>query len=121
MSDKPAVSDSVHHDRFDYSAITARPPLRWPNGARVAVWVIPNIEHFRFDPFAERFASDFHLIDGLRSKPRNGRGFAETDAPVCIFKSNDHAFPFTPRSMRGAHNRSKRQAVTTKLKTVAHE
>jgi peptidoglycan/xylan/chitin deacetylase (PgdA/CDA1 family) len=26
-----------------------RPPLRWPNGARVAVWVIPNVEHFRFD------------------------------------------------------------------------
>jgi peptidoglycan/xylan/chitin deacetylase (PgdA/CDA1 family) len=23
--------------------------LRWPNGARVAVWVIPNIEHFLFD------------------------------------------------------------------------
>lgn len=49
MSDKPAVSNPVHHDRFDYSAIATRPPLRWPNGARVAVWVIPNIEHFRFD------------------------------------------------------------------------
>ena len=29
------------HDRFPYSAIVDRPPLRWPNGARVAVWVIP--------------------------------------------------------------------------------
>ncbi len=38
-----------HHDRFPYSAIVDRPPLRWPNGARVAVWVIPNIEHFLFD------------------------------------------------------------------------
>jgi allantoinase len=37
------------HDRFPYSAIVDRPPLRWPNGARVAVWVIPNIEHFLFD------------------------------------------------------------------------
>jgi peptidoglycan/xylan/chitin deacetylase (PgdA/CDA1 family) len=37
------------HGRFDYSAIVDRPPLRWPNGARVAVWVIPNIEHFLFD------------------------------------------------------------------------
>ena len=37
------------HDRYDYSAIVDRPPLRWPNGARVAVWVIPNIEHFLFD------------------------------------------------------------------------
>lgn len=37
------------HGRFPYSAIVDRPPLRWPNGARVAVWVIPNIEHFLFD------------------------------------------------------------------------
>ena len=29
--------------------IVDRPPLRWPNGARVALWVIPNIEHFLFD------------------------------------------------------------------------
>ena len=39
----------VRHGRFDYSPIVDRPPLRWPNGARVAVWVIPNIEHFLFD------------------------------------------------------------------------
>jgi allantoinase len=37
------------HGRFAYSAIVDRPPLRWPNGARVALWVIPNIEHFLFD------------------------------------------------------------------------
>jgi allantoinase len=37
------------HGRYDYSPIIDRPVLRWPNGARVAVWVIPNIEHFLFD------------------------------------------------------------------------
>jgi peptidoglycan/xylan/chitin deacetylase (PgdA/CDA1 family) len=37
------------HGRFPYSAIVDRPPLSLPNGARVAVWVIPNIEHFLFD------------------------------------------------------------------------
>ena len=37
------------HDRFDYSPIIDRRRLSWPNGARVAVWVIPNIEHFLFD------------------------------------------------------------------------
>jgi len=37
------------HDRFPYSPIIDRKPLKWPNGARVAVWVIPNIEHFMFD------------------------------------------------------------------------
>ena len=44
------------HGRFDYSAIVDRPVLRWPNGARVALWVIPNIEHFLFDRPATRMA-----------------------------------------------------------------
>jgi allantoinase len=39
----------TEHDRFDYSPIIDRPRLSWPNNARVAVWVIPNIEHFLFD------------------------------------------------------------------------
>lgn len=39
----------TEHDRFDYSAIVDRPKLAWPNGARIAVWMIPNIEHFLFD------------------------------------------------------------------------
>ncbi|HYF19964.1 MAG TPA: polysaccharide deacetylase family protein [Ramlibacter sp.] len=37
-------------DRFDYSAAPDRPPLRWPNGARVALWVAPNIEHYEYLP-----------------------------------------------------------------------
>lgn len=36
---------SGYHGLFDYSAIIDRPPLRWPNGAHVAVWIVPNIEH----------------------------------------------------------------------------
>lgn len=31
---------------FDYSPITARPPLSWPGGARVAVYIGLNAEHF---------------------------------------------------------------------------
>lgn len=34
---------------FPYSAIIDRPPLRWPNGARIAFWVGPNIEFFPLD------------------------------------------------------------------------
>ncbi|MDA0563393.1 polysaccharide deacetylase family protein [Streptomonospora sp. S1-112] len=39
------------HDNvlFDYSPITERPPLSWPGGARVAVYVGLNIEHFLID------------------------------------------------------------------------
>jgi hypothetical protein len=31
---------------FPYVPITERPQLQWPNGARLAVWIIPNIEFF---------------------------------------------------------------------------
>ena len=39
----------MDHYRFDYSPIIKRPPIKWPNDARVAVWVIPNIEHYEFE------------------------------------------------------------------------
>ena len=34
---------------FPYQAIVDRPPVKWPNGARIAVWVIPNVEHFHIE------------------------------------------------------------------------
>ena len=43
--------------RVDYSPIIERPRLEWPNGARVALWIAPNIEHYEYLP-------DF---DGLRN------------------------------------------------------
>jgi peptidoglycan/xylan/chitin deacetylase (PgdA/CDA1 family) len=33
-------------ERFDYSAIADRPPLRLPRGARLAVWTIVNVEEW---------------------------------------------------------------------------
>ena len=37
-------------DLFAYSPILHRPKLSWPNGARVALWVVPNIEHYEYQP-----------------------------------------------------------------------
>lgn len=55
----------MEHNRFDYSPISQRPRYELPNGARVAVWVVPNIEHFHFDKpstsltnFSTRFVPD---------------------------------------------------------------
>ena len=42
----------MDHDQrnlFPYTAIIDRPQVKWPNGARVAVWVVPNIEHFHME------------------------------------------------------------------------
>ena len=38
------------HDRLPYSPIVDRDPIRWPSGARLAVWIVPNIEHYEYLP-----------------------------------------------------------------------
>lgn len=38
----------MDHGRFAYSPIVDRPAKPFPNGARVALWVSPNIEHFHW-------------------------------------------------------------------------
>jgi allantoinase len=37
-------------DLLDRLALADRPAIVWPGGARVAVWVCPNIEHYEFEP-----------------------------------------------------------------------
>ena len=44
--------------RFGYSPVVERPKLSWPNGARVAVWVCPNIEHYEYLPAEVRVRKD---------------------------------------------------------------
>lgn len=34
---------------FPFSAIVDRAPIRWPADARVALWIVPNVEHFHLD------------------------------------------------------------------------
>ena len=36
--------------RVDYMPIIDRPIIRWPNNARVALWIAPNIEHYEYLP-----------------------------------------------------------------------
>jgi allantoinase len=38
--------------RITFSPIDKRPRLRWPNGARVALWLVPNVEHYEYAPRA---------------------------------------------------------------------
>ena len=39
----------MDQELYDYSPITERPPLRWPDGKTVAFHLVMNIEHFRLD------------------------------------------------------------------------
>lgn len=37
-------------EAYDYWAYENRPKITWPNGARLAFWVAPNIEYYEIDP-----------------------------------------------------------------------
>lgn len=43
------MTNPVENELFDYSPITERPPISWPGGARVAVYVGLNVEHYLVD------------------------------------------------------------------------
>lgn len=38
------------HDRLPYLPIVDRAPFDWPGGRRLAVWVVPNVEHYEYLP-----------------------------------------------------------------------
>ncbi len=38
------------HDRIPYSPVVGRARLVWPGAANVAVWVVPNVEHYEYLP-----------------------------------------------------------------------
>ncbi len=33
-----------------YAPVTSRPPVSWPNGKRLAVWIVPNVEFYEYTP-----------------------------------------------------------------------
>ena len=38
-----------------YSPIVERPPLKWPGDARLALWIVPNIEYYQYMPQVKNF------------------------------------------------------------------
>ena len=44
------MPDVAHEDRAPYSPWPDRPSIRWPGGARTALWVVPNVEHYEYLP-----------------------------------------------------------------------
>ena len=33
-----------------YAPVVGRPPISWPNGKKLAVWIVPNIEFYEYTP-----------------------------------------------------------------------
>jgi peptidoglycan/xylan/chitin deacetylase (PgdA/CDA1 family) len=53
------VDDSEY---LDYSPIVARPQIQWPGGARVAVWIVPNIELYEYMPSSSRYSDPWPRV-----------------------------------------------------------
>jgi peptidoglycan/xylan/chitin deacetylase (PgdA/CDA1 family) len=49
------ITDVPDVATIPYLPLTSRPRIRWPNDARVALWVVPNIEHYQYEPPAHAF------------------------------------------------------------------
>jgi allantoinase len=48
---------------FPYSPIIERPRLEWPNGAHVALWIIPNLEYFSLQERPGGYGPDSKIPD----------------------------------------------------------
>ena len=44
------MGKSLYPDRVDYLPIHDRPKIIWPDKAKIALWVAPNIEHYEYTP-----------------------------------------------------------------------
>src|SRR5579872_5501755 len=60
-----------------YVPIHRRPPLTWPNGARVALWVNPNVEFFGLDDVMPSNLND--RVSRDQAKIPNVRNWAVRD------------------------------------------
>jgi len=51
----PHLRHGMDHDRYDWSMLAERPPVRWPGGKPLALWINLTLEHFPLDPKGEGF------------------------------------------------------------------
>lgn len=46
----PMRRHGMDHDRYDWSMISERPPVRWPQGQTLALWINVNLQFFPLNP-----------------------------------------------------------------------
>ena len=57
-------------ERFDYSAMPQREPVRFPNGERIAVYMIVNIEEWNIEqPVAREYVTSPSLVVTVPNVP----------------------------------------------------
>ena len=46
----PKRRQGMDHERYEWSMLTARPAVAWPDGKRLALWVNVSLQHFPLNP-----------------------------------------------------------------------
>lgn len=52
----------MDHALYPWSNLFARPPVAWPSGKRVAVWIVVNLEYFPLTPIDTPFRAPGHMV-----------------------------------------------------------
>lgn len=52
----------MDHDRYDWSMLPRRKPVRWPDDARVALWICPALEWFPLDMKGKPFKAPGGMV-----------------------------------------------------------
>ena len=80
----------MDHEHYDWSPLSKRGILRWPDGARVALCVIVDLDHPEWQPPEDSFATPFAGGLSARSYPDYARlGHREYGHRVGIFRVLD--------------------------------
>jgi peptidoglycan/xylan/chitin deacetylase (PgdA/CDA1 family) len=53
-------------DRVPYLAMPDRPAIEWPGGARLALWVSPNVEHYEYQPPANSYFNHYSRVPDVQ-------------------------------------------------------
>ncbi|CUS44650.1 MAG: polysaccharide deacetylase family protein [Pseudomonadota bacterium] len=59
--DYPKRRHGMDHEFYPWSSMSERAPIAWPNGKRVAVWVMVNLEWFPIVPRDKPFRAPGHM------------------------------------------------------------
>ncbi|WCM28800.1 polysaccharide deacetylase family protein [Sphingomonas sp. QA11] len=59
--DYPKRRHGMDHEFYPWSSMSERPPIAWPNGKRVAVWIMVNLEWFPIVPRDKPFRAPGHM------------------------------------------------------------
>jgi len=51
----PQLRHGMDHDRYAWSMLAERPPVHWPGGKPLALWINLSLQHFPLDPKGEGF------------------------------------------------------------------